>query len=451
LKFPLFTSVYCLIHATCSLAITDKLSVPSHVSIKKQSHQYQLEINGAAFNIKGAGLNYPDGHNFQALKAAGANSFRTWSTDYAEQELAAAKEFDLMVAMGIDLKKELHGFDYDDSQAVTAQFNWVKEQVDKYKDHPNLLVWVVANEPNLLFDQSGQLIPVNPKVYDAISDIIDYIHQVDPHHPVTYTYAGVIKPHLEEGLARTPNVDFVSVQVYGDLADIKQHIIATNINKPFMVTEFGPLGHWEVPSTNWGQPIEEPSAVKARSMAKRMQLGLADNSTGLIIGAFAFEWGQKQERTPTWYGMFNKDGKPNARVDEMTRFWTGKYPKNRAPMTEAITINSLLASDSVYLDPNSEAVANVIITNQKNNRLTYQWRLLKEVVNVSQGGSFEQEPETIPLKITLPDLQLQHINKISFQVPKAKGAYRLFVYVYDEHGKVGNANFPFYVKEKQLL
>ncbi len=84
-----------------------------------------------------------------------------------------------------------------------------------------------------------------------------------------------------------------------------------------MVTEFGPLGHWEVPHTEWGQPIKEPIAVKSASLAKRMQQGLELNLTGLNIGAFAFEWGQKQERTPTWYGMFNKDGKANARIDEI--------------------------------------------------------------------------------------------------------------------------------------
>ncbi len=433
--------------ATYSFASTDSLSVPNHVSIEKQSQQYRLLVNDSPFEIKGAGLNYPDGHNFQALKAAGGNSFRTWSTKHAEQELAAAKELGLMVAMGIDLKKQLHGFDYNDSAAVAKQFQWVKEQVNRYKNHPNLLVWVVANEPNLLFNDAGQLIPVNPKVYDAISDIIDYIHQVDPHHPVTYSYAGVIKSHLAVGLARTPNVDFVSVQVYGDLANIKQQVIEANINIPFMVTEFGPLGHWEVPTTLWGQPIEETSAVKAKSMAHRMQLGLADNSTGLNIGAFAFEWGQKQERTPTWYGMFNKDGKPNARVDEMTRFWTGQYPLNRAPMTEAITLNNLFASDNVYLEPNSQAIANVMVTNKSNASFTYQWKLLKEVVEVSQGGAFEQEPAATPFTITAPTKQ-QKFNKIEFLTPAVEGAYRLFVYVHDEHGKVGNANFPFYVKEK---
>ena len=172
LKYSLLTPAYCLFYATCSLATSEYSSEPSHVSIEKLGHQYQLLVNGTNFNIKGAGLSYPDGHNFSELKAAGGNSFRTWSTDYAEQELAGAKKLGLMVAMGLGLNKQLHGFDYNDSAAVAAQFQRIKEQVNRYKDHPNLLLWLVANEPNLLFDQSGQLLPVNPKVYDAILLII---------------------------------------------------------------------------------------------------------------------------------------------------------------------------------------------------------------------------------------------------------------------------------------
>ena len=37
-------------------------------------------------------------------------------------------------------------------------------------------------------------------------------------------------------------------------------------------------------------------------------------------------------------------------------------------------------------------------------------------------------------------------GKISLTVPKASGAYRLFVYVADGKNKVATANIPFYIK-----
>ncbi len=417
---------------------------PAHVNIVKQGKGYQLLVNGQPFTVKGVGLSYEEGHNFSLLAASGGNSFRTWSTDHGEEELAAAKKYNLMVAMGIDLQKELHHFDYNDKAAVAKQFAWVKQQVNKYKDHPNLLAWVIANEPNLLFDEQGGLAPVNPKVYDALADIIDYIHEVDPHHPVTYTFAGAMKEHIDIALARTPNVDFVSVQVYGGLGGINETLAQLAIDKAFMVTEFGPLGHWEVPKTAWGREIEEPSGVKAASFAERMQQGIGKNSTGLLIGSFAFEWGQKQERTPTWYGVFNKDGAANARVDELTKFWTGKYPKNRAPLAMAITIDKAVATESLYLKPKQIVTVEVEVIDPEQDELTFNWVLLKEVAVRSQGGAFEQEPEQ--MKITPLNTSSDSEGKLVFQLPERQGDYRIFSYAYDKKGKVANANFPFFIK-----
>lgn len=239
-----------------------------------------------------------------------------------------AEKYDLMVLMGINLQKQLHGFDYNDEMAVEQQFESVKEQIFAYKEHPNLLGWIVANKPNLLFDESGELADVNPKVYDEINRIIEFIHEVDPHHPVTYSFAGTHKSHIQTAISRTPSVDIISVQLYGELDDLAQAIEDIGIDKPYMVTEFGPTGHWEMPATLWGREIEELSGVKAARLAERLENAFATNPMGQTIGHFVFYWGQKQERTPTWYWIFDKDGRANARLDEMTRFWTGSYPKH---------------------------------------------------------------------------------------------------------------------------
>ena len=118
---------------------------PSVVKVVKNNGAYQLNVNGEPFDVKGVGLNYIEGSDYAALKAAGGNAFRTWDSDKADEDLAAAKEHGLMVAMGFDTQKELHDFDYNDEQAVAEQFEQFKKVVQKYKDHPNLLTWIVAN------------------------------------------------------------------------------------------------------------------------------------------------------------------------------------------------------------------------------------------------------------------------------------------------------------------
>lgn len=417
----------------------------SVVKVVKTNGVYQLTVNGKPFDVKGVGLNYSEGNDFAALKAAGANSFRTWGSDAAAEELAAAKEHGLMVAIGFDLQKELHDFDYNNEQAVAEQFEAFKKVIDQYKDHPNVLAWIVGNEPNLLFDEAGALAMVNPKVYAAISDMIDYAHKVDPNHPVTYTFAGVVPEHIQTAMKYTPQVDIISVQVYGDVANVQETYSALNIDKPFFVTEYGPLGHWETAATEWGREIEEPSSVKAAAMVERIKTGLSVNTSGKSIGSFAFFWGQKQERTPTWYGMFLKDGSQTERIDEMTRYWTGAYPSNRSPQVHEIRINGLLPEKNIYLTPGQQAVAQVKFEELDGDAVTCKWTMRSEVIERSDGGAFEQEPGLVSFESNEQESDCDQ-GKLSFTAPEKSGDYRVFFYVYDGKGKAGYVNAPFMIK-----
>ncbi|UTF59327.1 glycoside hydrolase family 2 TIM barrel-domain containing protein [Gilvimarinus sp. DA14] len=432
-----------LLSALCSVNAV-LAGEPKDVDIVKTEGAYQLLVDGQPFAVKGVGFGGSDLATLELLTQIGGNSIRTWSADNADAILARAAELGIMVALGFDTQKQLHGFDYNDEQAVAEQFARLQKTVQKYKDHPNLLAWVVANEPNLLFDDDGSLTDVNPKVYMAINQMIEYIHQEDPNHPVTYSFAGADKAHIQTALKYTPSVDFISVQLYADVANLPAIIEEVGVDKPFMVTEYGAIGHWERPTTQWGREIEEPSGVKAKTFAERMHQAFDGNPTGQVIGSYAFLWGQKQERTPTWYGMFNADGKPNARVDELSRYWTGSYPDNRAPLAHSIRLNGQPAESSVYVKPAQALTVDVAAGDPDGDPLRYQWQLLHEVGERSQGGAFEAKPEALELKVIS-----QEPGKMVFTAPKVAGDYRIFAYIYDDRGKVGNANFPFYVSSGQ--
>ncbi len=413
----------------------------SKVKVKEVNGQYNFYIDNTKFEIRGVGINYADGHNFKALKEAGGNAFRTWGTYHADEELKAAKKYGFMVAMGLNIGKELWGFDYSDDKAVANQVERVKGIIKKYKNHPNLLCWVVGNELNLLFDEQGNLKMVNPKVYDAVADIVDFIHKEDPNHPVTTTFAGVIDSHLKTAIKRCPQLDFVSVQVYGDLATVEEKMRNTGINKPYLITEFGPKGFWEMPKTSWNREIEEVSGPKADGILHRIEKGILNNKSGKCLGGFAFEWGQKQERTPTWYGMFHKDGSQTETIDNLTKLWTGKYPENRAPRVDSLSLDGKNAIQSIQLKPDKEYTAKVYAHDPDDDELKYRWEISKEVVVRSEGGEKEIEPP-----IVLVTVIEEEKGTFTFTTPK-EGEYRIFVYIYDGKGKVGGGNIPFLVKK----
>lgn len=413
---------------------SDPLNTPSHVEVKAVDGKYDFYVNGAIFKVKGVG----GGGNIALLHEAGGNSIRTWGTNNGKQILDSAYKYNLMIAMGLGMGQELHGFDYNDTAAVGKQFRAIKSSVDMYKNHPNLLCWVAGNELNL---RPNRDIPVNPAVYDALKEIVDYIHKIDPHHPVTTAFAGVTKEHIMVALERCPDLDFISLQVYGGLGKIPEQAKEAGVTKPYAITEYGPVGHWEMPRTEWGREIEETSAVKASGLWDRIQKGIVNDNSGLNLGGYAFLWGQKQERTPTWYGMFIKSGEATAITDELTRYWTGSYPANRAPKVDSLKLDGKNAVDNIYLKPGKQFSAKVYASDPNNDPLTYKWVVLKEVIERSQGGARETEPDNVEVKTLVNEN-----GAFNFISPSESGEYRLFSYVFDGKNKVGTANIPFCIK-----
>ncbi|MEM9328409.1 MAG: glycoside hydrolase family 2 TIM barrel-domain containing protein, partial [Bacteroidota bacterium] len=209
------------------------------VEMKKEGDAFQLYVNGEPFYIDGAGLEFGD---IPALAAHGANSFRTWRTDNGRRSgkevLDEAQKYGLYVTMGIEIARERHGFNYDDPAEVAEQFERVKAEVMELKDHPALIIWAVGNELNLN--------ATNPKVWDAVNDISKMIHEIDPNHLTTTTLAGIGQELVDDIKMRATDLDLLSIQMYGDIVNLPRYIEETGWDGPYMVTEWGATGHWEV-------------------------------------------------------------------------------------------------------------------------------------------------------------------------------------------------------------
>ena len=403
------------------------------VEVAMQDGRYVLLRNGEPYSIRGAGIEFADVGNFAAH---GGNSLRTWRTDSrfstAAEVLDEAARHGVTVVMCIEIGRERLGFDYDDEQAVAEQLQYARGEVMKYKDHPALLAWMVGNEANLFFK--------NPRVFDAINDIAAMIHEVDGQHPVTTALAG-FSPELA-GLIRerSPDLDFVSIQMYGDIVHLPAILEASDWEAPVFVTEWGAIGHWEVAQTSWGAPIEQTSSEKAANYLRSHEIAIASNPRQ-VIGSYVFLWGQKQERTPTWYGLFLEDGSETEAIDVMHYIWSGEWPANRSPVVEAMFLDGRGAHDNVTLAADAIYEARIEAADPERDTLRYRWELMRESEAAQEGGDLEAVPERIDGRIDPPEL-----DRVRVTAPGEQGAYRLFVYVYDGQGKAGHANIPFYVE-----
>ena len=397
------------------------------VEVKKTGTGYQLLRGGKPYFIKGAG-----GNNYlNRLANYGGNSIRTWGTQNAGQILDSAQKHGLTVLMGLPAVPERHGFNYNDEAAVKKQFELIKADVLKYKDHPALLAWGIGNELNLSYK--------NPKVWDAVNDIAKMIHEIDPNHPASTVLAGINKSEIDYIRDKATAIDFLCINTYGGLAALPERIAELGWNGAYVVTEWGPTGHWEGLTTSWNAPIEETSSEKAAVYKSRYAYSV-EKDREKCLGSYVFLWGQKQERTPTWYGMFTEKGEESEVVDVMQYLWKGSFPSNKAPHLYAFQLDGKKANLNVYLNAGKSYQASVLATDPDNDNLNYTWELLPEATKVGEGGDHEDKPVTAAL-VFKPQGQ----GRISFTAPSKKGAYRLFVYVRDGKNKVATANIPFFV------
>lgn len=404
---------------------------PAKVEVVKNDGKFQLLVNSEPFYIKGAGLEFG---NVATLAKHNANSFRTWRTDNGQKSgkevLDEAYENGLMVTMGIEVARERHGFDYDDTEAVNQQLERIKKEVEELKDHPALLIWAIGNELNLSF--------TNPKVWDAVNDISKMIHEVDSNHLTTTCLAGISEKEVALIKERCSDLDLLAVQMYGDLPNLPKLIKEFGWDGAYMVTEWGATGHWEVPQTNWNAPIEENSTLKASNYLKRFKGGIEIDSLQ-CVGSYVFLWGNKQERTPTWYGIFLEDGKETESVDVMHYIWNGNWPDNRTPQIKSYTLNSKTAYENIGLEKGKEYTAQIVISDFENDAIEYTWQVLEESTDLGYGGDHEEKPDEVVI-----DIVNQTDGEITFKSPKS-GNYRLFVYADDGHGHAATSNIPFKV------
>lgn len=415
------------IRCNTSPPVADKRKVFIH----KDGKRYTLYRNGQPFVVKGA-----SGYTqLAALKEAGGNTIRTWDTVNLGAILDEAQRNNLAVIAGLALPSsdELNYF-YKDSAKVGAAYRGFRRVVQRYKDHPALLMWCLGNEPAFSFKPRYR--PFNK----AFNRLLDMIHATDPDHPVTTTMVNFSIWQAMFIKWRVHHLDLISINIFGELnyLSYKLNSYAWLWKGPFLITEWGTYGPWEVSRTAWGAPIESTSTKKAEQYGQLYGYLPSDNPR--YLGALVFYWGQKQEVTPTWFSLFDEQGTPAEAVEVIRYRWTGHPPSGKAPRVQYMLLNDKGAADNIILKPDNVASAVLLMQDSVTHALSLHWEVWQE--------DWFSTLRRSPLKVF--DTVINNAgNKLVFKTPLSEGPYRIYVKVSDSSGHYATANTPFYVVEQE--
>ena len=397
---------------------------------------FTLLRNGKPYQVKGAGFGTGD---LKLLAASGGNSIRTWGIEQLEERVNGKALLDRAHALGITVTAGFwvphrrHGFDYADAASVERERAKLRKAVLEYRDHPALLAWGLGNEMEA-FGPDENTVPV----WQELDRLAGIIKELDSNHPVMTVIAGPQPEKIAAIKKYYPNIDILGVNAYSNAATVGKNLVDMGWGGPYMLTEFGVLGTWEVPATAWGAPIEsDPSTTAAQSYtAFKMN---RESNVGRSLGSYVFIWGYKQEATASWFSMFLPTGEKLPRVDAMAYAWTGQWPANRAPKLEVL--ETPVAFEKV--EPGSPSFAEVVCVDREGDELRYVWDIREESSDRRIGGDAEATPPSVANAIKAG----QGTPRIEFNAPEKPGAYRVFVTAYDGQGGAVTHNLPFFVEE----
>ncbi|MCE5227378.1 MAG: hypothetical protein LLG05_16165 [Porphyromonadaceae bacterium] len=404
--------------------------------VKNEKGGFDLYVNGEQAYIKGVG-----GTNKINLAAQnGANAFRTWggNINTISRDIKLASENNMFIMQGISLPKDPVSYADDDFKSKTMQT--VRTIVETFKDDSNILIWGLGNEIEL----GGKNNTADS--WGFVEELARMIKSIDSRHLVATVITH--NPRALDSIAKyAPSLDLIGINSYGSIGQVEEIVERSSYKGPYMITEWGPTGWWESPRTEWGTPIEQTSEEKRVVYEDRYNNYIFGAKR--CLGSFVFLWGQKEERTPTWFSMFVENdvpglplkGEKTPMVEAMERVWKRTEPAQTAPVVNNFTINGKKGIESPYVKKDQLFVGEVEVFDKEGDALTYVWEILKESTVLGTGGSYEPRPNRVG------EVATTGINSFSTSVSEP-GNYRLYVYVLDNTGFVSTANVPFQITDK---
>ncbi len=264
--------------------------------------------------------------DYDLLRWIGANSFRTSHYPYAEEVIDVADSLGLLV-IGETPMVSLNERLYDDRTRRKAT-SLVERMVRRDRNHPSVIMWSVANEPNIESEAGNEF----------FKHLMDVARRVDGTRPVTYV------AHREpEDNAPLAHADVVCINKYygwyehpGDLVRGAQALddclerYHRRFGKPIILAEFGADA---VAGTHAEPPVMFSEEFQSEMLESQLRvLQRKEYVAGAHVWAFAdFRTAMSISRVVVnRKGVFTRERQPKLAAHMLRKLWTEQGPQGAA-------------------------------------------------------------------------------------------------------------------------
>ncbi|MET8227137.1 discoidin domain-containing protein [Streptomyces sp. NPDC005301] len=401
----------------------------SVVKVTGSQGNWQLTVDGRPYQVKGLtwGPSVADADRYLPdLRSMGVNTIRTWGTDASSKPL-----FDSAAANGI---KVIAGFWLQPGGGPgsggcvnyltdTTYKNQVLDEFPKwaatYKDNPGVLMWNVGNESVLGLQNcySGDELERQRNAYTTlVNDITRKIHAVDPNHPVTSTDAWTgAWPYYKRN---APDLDLYAVNAYDAVCDVRANWQQGGYTKPYIVTETGPAGEWEVPDDANGVPKEPTDQAKAEGYTRAWNC--VTGHQGVALGATMFHYGTEYDFGGIWFNLLPAGQKRLSYYAVKKAYGADTSRDNTPPVVPELALDA----DPSKVPAGRQVTVSAKATDPDGDPVSYEVLVNSNYVDQSKQLN------------SLPATDLGG-GRLRFTAPDRPGVWKLYVKATDGKGNVG--------------
>nr|WP_296066463.1 discoidin domain-containing protein [uncultured Actinoplanes sp.] len=408
---------------TTPAAMTDPSTPagPSVVKVTGTQGNWQLQVNGSRYQVKGLTYGPPqaaaDGY-MRDLRNMGVNTIRIWGVDDANTPtlLNRAAQQGIKVVVGHWLNQ---GADYvHDTVYMDSVKSTIVNQVNALKNNPGVLMWDVGNEVILTMQDHGlsaaEVEARRVGYAKFVNQLAQAIHAADPNHPVTSTdaYTGAW-PYYKQ---YSPDLDLLAVNSYGAIGNVYNDWVAGGYTKPYIVTEGGPAGEWEVPNDVNGVPAE-PTDLQKRDGYTASWNAINAHPT-VALGATEFHYGLENDFGGVWLNTFTGGWRRHGYYS-LSKAYTGQNPANTPPEITAMSV-----PNQTSVPAGGTYTVSVTASDPQGDLIRYNLMYSDKYAGGGTG---------------LTNVSFADNGNGSFTVraPEKLGVWKVYVYAYDGQGNVG--------------
>ncbi|ARV08165.1 hypothetical protein BTO05_00360 [Winogradskyella sp. PC-19] len=400
----------------------------SQTTVEKSQNKWLLKVDGNDFKVKGVTFGYDkDTANydnyFKELKVLGVNTIRTWATgDNSLKLLDNAHANGIKVMMGIWMRHGRPGMEDDDSfnylkdtKGKEAMYDNAIKVVNRYKNHPAILTWGIGNEVYLNIGTEEEKLAYSK----LLERICSQIKELDPNHPVTSVEAWTFGMDWWE--KHVPSIDIYGLNSYGFGANfLQEELNKRNINKPYIITEFGVTGEWDIKNEKLAVKIEPSDTEKYDAIVTGYKDWIVDKPS--CLGVYVFHYSNSNNFISPWL-YTHVNGYKRPQYWAIREAYTGKKPDNKVPFIKSFVLTETNAKSEIWLP------VDLHVTDKDNDSLEFSF-----YYNHRKGSRKRRD--------AIKKLNHRGSLKGGFEIelPKVHGATKIYVYVNDNYGNLAIAS-----------